>query len=128
MRGGRAIGRQARVRGFTFIELMIVIAILGLLATVVVANLEGLTDDSSLSSSARELGNTILGVRDLATTQARERLRLMRQWFARNVMGRVRVSRRHSIARDLRRPRAGCAPIVAWASRPCAIAERLFAT
>jgi Tfp pilus assembly protein FimT len=52
--------------------MMIVIAILGLLSTVVVANLDGLTDDSSLSGAARELGNTILGVRDLATTQARE--------------------------------------------------------
>lgn len=59
-------------RGFTFIELMVVISIIGLLSTIVVANLDGLTDRSSLAASARELGNTLLFVRDIATSQNRE--------------------------------------------------------
>lgn len=51
---------------------MIVIAVIGLLSAIVVANLDGLTDDSSLSAAARELGNTLLTVRDIASSQGRE--------------------------------------------------------
>lgn len=64
--------RRARAAGFTFLELMAVIALVGLLASIVVANLDGLTDRSSLNASARALGNTILTIRDTAALQGRE--------------------------------------------------------
>ena len=51
---------------------MIVIAVIGLMSAIVVANLDGLTDNSRLSAAARELGNTLLTVRDIAATQGRE--------------------------------------------------------
>lgn len=68
----RPSGRRRAARGFTFIELMIVIAVIGLMSAVVVASLDGITDDSRLAASARELGNTILTVRDIAASQGRE--------------------------------------------------------
>ena len=61
-----------RAAGFTFLELMAVIALVGILAAIVVANLDGLTDRSSLNASARALGNTILAIKDTATLQGRE--------------------------------------------------------
>jgi len=69
-----AVGRAGarRARGFTFLELMVVILLIGLLSAIVVANLEGLTDRSSLDASARKLGNTLISVRDIASSQGRE--------------------------------------------------------
>lgn len=67
--------RRARTssdRGFTFIELMVVIAIIGFMSALVVANLDGMTDRSSVAAAARQLGNTLLSVRDIATSQSRE--------------------------------------------------------
>lgn len=70
----RRAGRARRARGFTFLELMAVVTIMGLLSAIVVANLDGLTDRSTLNASARALGNTVLGVRDMATLQGRTSL------------------------------------------------------
>lgn len=60
--------------GFTFIELMVVITVIGLMAGLVVANLDGLTDRSSMNAAARRLGNQILQLRDQAVLQSRELL------------------------------------------------------
>ncbi len=69
MRPRRA--RSPRRSGFTFIEMMVVIAILSLMAALVVANLDGATARSQLSRSGRHLGNKLLFLRDLALVQAR---------------------------------------------------------
>jgi prepilin-type N-terminal cleavage/methylation domain-containing protein len=63
---------RRRDRGFTFIELMVVITLIAAMSALVVANMDGLTDRTSLAAAARELGNTLLGVRDVATSQQRE--------------------------------------------------------
>lgn len=65
-----AAGR--RRAGFTFIELLVVITIIGLMSSIVVANLDGLTDRSTLNATAREFGNTLLAIRDQAAIQQRE--------------------------------------------------------
>lgn len=74
MRRSATTARTRRETGFTFIELMVVITLIGLMSAVVVANLDGLTDRSTLSSTARTLGNMLLSVRDTASTQGRELL------------------------------------------------------
>lgn len=74
--GRGALGRRAegvaRSAGFTFIELMVVIAVIGLMSALVVSRLDGLTDRSSLNAAARDLGNQILTLRDEAALQGRE--------------------------------------------------------
>ena len=72
MRRAATTARARRSAGFTFIELMVVITLIGLMSAVVVANLDGMTDRSSLSSAARKLGNMLLSVRDTAASQGRE--------------------------------------------------------
>lgn len=68
----RAARSARRARGFTFLELMVVVLLIGLLSAIVVANMDGLTDRSSLDATARRLGNTLVSVRDIAATQGRE--------------------------------------------------------
>ena len=58
--------------GFTFIEMMVVIAIMSLMTALVVANLDGITARATLSRSARDLGNRLVFLRDLAVVQGRE--------------------------------------------------------
>ena len=61
-----------RQRGFTFIELMVVIFIMGLMSALVIVNMEGMTSRSSLSAEARDLGNRLLMLKDIAVIQGRE--------------------------------------------------------
>jgi type II secretion system protein H len=63
--------RGRRDRGFTFIELMIVIAILALLASVVVVNLDGISAPTKLRGAARRIGNEILQLKDMAALKNR---------------------------------------------------------
>lgn len=60
-----------RAAGFTFIELMVVIAILALLASVVVANLDGISAPTRLRGWARSIGNQILQLKEIASLQNR---------------------------------------------------------
>ena len=63
--------RSRRTLGFTFVELIAVIAIIGLLAAIVVANLDRFSVYARLNSAARALGNQLLQVRDIAATHHR---------------------------------------------------------
>jgi type II secretory pathway pseudopilin PulG len=51
---------------------MVVITVIGLMSAIVVANLDGLTDRSSLNATARQMGNQLLALRDQAALQGRE--------------------------------------------------------
>jgi len=61
-----------REPGFTFIEMMVVIFVIGLMSALVVTNLDGITARSALSQEGRDLGNRLLFLRDLAIVQGRE--------------------------------------------------------
>ena len=52
--------------GFTFIELMVVIAILALLASIVVVNLDGISAPTKLRGAARSIGNQLLELKEMA--------------------------------------------------------------
>src|SRR5258708_2008525 len=60
-----------RAAGFTFIELMVVIAILALLASIVVANLDGISAPTKLRGAARALGNQMLELKEMAALKNR---------------------------------------------------------
>jgi prepilin-type N-terminal cleavage/methylation domain-containing protein len=57
--------------GFTFIELMVVIAILALLASIVVANLDGISAPTKLRGCARAIGNEVLQLKEISGVQNR---------------------------------------------------------
>jgi prepilin-type N-terminal cleavage/methylation domain-containing protein len=57
--------------GFTFIELMVVIAILSLLASIVVANLDGISAPTKLRGAARRIGNQIVELKEMAVVKER---------------------------------------------------------
>jgi prepilin-type N-terminal cleavage/methylation domain-containing protein len=57
--------------GFTFIEMLVVIAILALLASIVVVNLDGMTAPTKLRGTARKIGNEILGWKQIAALRNR---------------------------------------------------------
>ncbi len=63
----REAAARSRSGGFTFLELMVVIAILGLLASLVTANLDGITASSRLDGAARSFGNLVMTMHDVAT-------------------------------------------------------------
>ncbi len=69
MRAGRRPSSPAR--GFTFIELLVVIAILALLASIVVANLDGMSAPTKLRGAARAMGNQMLQLKEMAAIQGR---------------------------------------------------------
>lgn len=52
---GRAMRRQSR-RGFTFLEIIVVVAILGILAAIVVPNMMGGVDDAKLTQTRVNIG------------------------------------------------------------------------
>jgi type II secretion system protein H len=60
-----------RADGFTFIEMLVVIAILALVASIVVVNLDGMTAPTKLRGAARRIGNEILGYKQIATLRNR---------------------------------------------------------
>ena len=60
-----------RAAGFTFIELMVVIAILSLIASIVVVNLDGITAPTKLRGAARDIGNQLLGLKEMAALKDR---------------------------------------------------------
>ena len=64
--------RRVAVRGFTFVEMMVVIFVLSLTTAMVVVNLDGITARSELSAAGRDLGNKLLFLRDLAVVHGRE--------------------------------------------------------
>ncbi len=58
--------------GFTIIELIVVIALLGIIATVVVPNLDSLSPRYKLRSAARTVGQTVAWARSLGGGVGRE--------------------------------------------------------
>ena len=60
----RSPARPSPGAGFTFIELMVVIAILALLASIVVVNLDGISAPTKVRGAAREIGNEILQLKE----------------------------------------------------------------
>lgn len=64
--------RRRADRGFTFIEMMVVIFVLSLTTALVVMNLDGISARSELSAAGRDLGNKMLFLRDLSIVQGRE--------------------------------------------------------
>lgn len=68
---GRTVRRLARA-GFTFLEMMAIIAIIGLLASLVFTNMDSMTARTELSGVARALGNEIVYLHDLAALQGRD--------------------------------------------------------
>jgi prepilin-type N-terminal cleavage/methylation domain-containing protein len=63
--------RAAKPSGFTFIEMMIVVAILSLLASIVVVNLDGISAPTRLRGAARAIGNQVSELRDMAALRNR---------------------------------------------------------
>lgn len=56
-RAGRAAGRLADGRGFTFIEIMVVVAILAILAALVVPRIAGRTDEARVTAAKVQIRN-----------------------------------------------------------------------
>jgi prepilin-type N-terminal cleavage/methylation domain-containing protein len=57
--------------GFTFIELMVVIAILALVASIVVVNLDNISAPTKLRGAARAIGNQLLELKEMAALKDR---------------------------------------------------------
>jgi general secretion pathway protein G len=51
-----ALTRRARLRGFTLIEIMVVITILGILAALIVPRVVGRTDDARITAAKQDIG------------------------------------------------------------------------
>src|SRR5439155_9462673 len=60
-----------RSAGFTFLELMVVIAILSLLASIVVANMDNMSAPTRVRGAAREFGNQMMEMKQMATERGR---------------------------------------------------------
>ena len=68
----RAPARPSRGAGFTFIELMVVIAILAILASIVVVNLDGISAPTKVRGAAREFGNEVLQLKEISSLHGRD--------------------------------------------------------
>jgi prepilin-type N-terminal cleavage/methylation domain-containing protein len=66
-----ARSRTNRTGGFTFVELLVVIAILSLLASVVVVNMDNMSAPARVRGAAREFGNQIMELKQMATERGR---------------------------------------------------------
>jgi general secretion pathway protein G len=51
-----ALTRRTRLRGFTLIEIMVVITILGILAALIVPRVVGRTDDARITAAKQDIG------------------------------------------------------------------------
>jgi len=71
MRARPTVRGAIAAAGFTFIEMLVVIAILSLLASIVVVNLDGMTAPTKLRGAARTIGNEILGWKQIAALRNR---------------------------------------------------------
>ena len=60
-----------RAAGFTFIEMLVVIAIISLLASIVVVNLDGISAPTKLRGAARAIGNQVLALKEMASLKNR---------------------------------------------------------
>jgi type II secretion system protein H len=69
MTSARPARRSAR--GFTFIEMLVVIAILALVASIVVVNMDGMSAPTKLRGSARAMGNLLLSLKEMAALKNR---------------------------------------------------------
>ena len=58
-------------RGFTFIEMLVVIAILALVASIVVVNMDGMSAPTKLRGAARSMGNLLLSLKEMAALKNR---------------------------------------------------------
>jgi type II secretion system protein H len=68
----RSPARPSPGAGFTFIELMVVIAILALLASIVVVNLDGISAPTKVRGAAREIGNQVLQLKEASALHGRD--------------------------------------------------------
>ncbi len=67
----RASGLEARQRGMTLIELIVVVSILSISLTVVGLRLDGVTANSRLKASARQIGSTVEFLQNQAVVNGR---------------------------------------------------------
>lgn len=63
--------QRRRPAGFTFVELMVVVSIIALMSSIIIVNLEGMTDASRTGAAARAFGNAVSRVQNTAMLQAR---------------------------------------------------------
>jgi len=67
-----ALDRRIRERGFTFVELMVVIALASIAVLVTILRLDGMTAKTRLSAAARKIASKVEWVRGQSAAKARD--------------------------------------------------------